>query len=191
MKAAEFFQRNAEGVDKWIANKEFSYEASVVKVLLKHFNLLWKQSDLEQACQDSTGERRLTLAWFRNAYPSFPIALKAKDIQGVSEMALHEAHGVIRKGDVLVDKFFTSKIFKAYEDLLEDFYLDADLIGLIFRCRGVSHYILHNQSRPSIDLPGTRLCKSRFQEKGSAPIETYTIEPLQQYLVELSGRWNP
>lgn len=186
--AGDFFSRRAGEVDDWIQDKGLRYEAKVTKELLRRLGLAGKRPAIEQACYEATGERRLSMAWFHHLYPTFPIRLVAREIPGTHLIRMSEVNFVSVKDGVVKDDFFKSKVAKEYLSAAEEFSSEADIVGMVFPCRTVFHYVMHN-GQPSLHRPGSRICKTMLGEEGTAKV--YVIEPFRQYLEELGETWQP
>lgn len=195
------FAGEAKGIEEWVQDKEFSYESSAVKYLLKCLGLSDKKTSIEDLAEEGSGKRRLTFAWFHRAYPRCPCRLSSRllpsgtskpprrrtdrgkvgeiekngnSVGGPHEWGLLQLNNPRIREDDTVDPFFKSLAFKEFEKVQEEGAEESELVGMVFRC-GSFHFVLHGGA-VHLETPGSRLVKT-------APTgDIFTLEPFSQFI---------
>ena len=175
MSFADFSASFREDAHEAVQQKEYNYEATAVKYLLKRMGLSAKKYEIEERSESHTGDKKLTFAWFHAVYPRCPCRLEARRLQDVHKIGLYQANNVKLSGEETSDRFFKTPLFTEYEKILNDYQSEAEVVGMVFPCPEVVHFVLHNGS-PKLDIPGSRLCKT---SKGGT---VFVWEPFQQFI---------
>jgi hypothetical protein len=124
-----FFQFNA---DASRLRSDLGYEAGIVKKILGRAGLAASEARLRQRCRDVTGCPDLTLAWFKQEYPDFPVNLVARKLPWVHTMDL----------PMFFLSFTKTKLWSAWQEAME--HEGEESVGLVFPFPKVGDLILHN-----------------------------------------------
>jgi hypothetical protein len=77
----EFFSRRPVGID----SEAVSVEAAL-RVLVNRFPSIGSFPQLKKLCKEQTGDTKVTLSWFYEEYPSFPVRVIYKNIPWIRDM---------------------------------------------------------------------------------------------------------
>jgi len=167
MDPSEFFSsRDSRQDSRTVA----AVEEKVVKSILKKFGFLSNLTKLKDECRSVTGSPDISLVWFQQAYPSFPVWLGAGSVPWVRDLL-----GELR------ERFTKTDLFRAWEGVSEN-KPDTDdrPVGLVFVWPSFGECILHNDWRGGAGfdrVPGVRVITT-LKSLG----DPFVIEPFSQYL---------
>ena len=96
----DFFKDRPVGIDSEVTSSE-----SALKVLLKRFPSAGTMAELKSACKAQTSSSRVTLSWFHQEFPSFPVKLVYKKVPWIRDM-----------WDGLYNRFKKSDLYCAWKE---------------------------------------------------------------------------
>ncbi len=175
MKGTEEMEMNApiETVDRQESRRQ-DFEQRVVYKILFHAGILGRIRQFKEERLEQTGSSRLTLEWFRERFPDFPIRLGAALLLDSKSPPWTD---VFRR-------FTRSPFFQAYQQWREDQQIDdrREPAGLVFNLDATT-FVLHNfagTAKPSH--------KRAIRVIGQPPV-TFVIEELSALLGCVGDSW--
>ncbi len=142
------------------------FEQQIVTKILYHAGVVYMLRDLKTDCSEVTGSPQLTLDWFHDRFPDFPVRLGAVAIPKLE----------IEWTDVF-QRFTATRFFQAYRDWRSGRGHDdrREHVGIVFNTTGLT-FVLHNH--PS--HPTGRTCRV-VRSLGDPPVR-FVLELFESML---------
>jgi hypothetical protein len=166
------------------------FQESCIKKLLHKAGVpnnlrLWKQEQFE-----ARGHRKLTMDWFEERWPGFPMQLL---------IAQYQYPGKLTYASLLGGRLSKLRVFQDYLTLVEDHNISVktDRCGMLFKCqraRTATLQVLHNQPTQSnvVDFDGTpekaegtHCRRFMFWYRGI----NYVIEGIDSFMSTVGKEW--
>ena len=166
-------------LEAWKAQKQESYEETILKKIMKRFDIQSRIADLKRRCHEVTGVYSLNLDWFFDEYPSFPVRLITRSIPYVHQITVVDFFKGFKK----------TRLFADFEDAILTFGIDLEEkpIAMIFNWPGLGSMAFHNY-KVNWDTTDTRLIKLC---KFMSPNQTFVLETLGAFLDCVAETWQP
>jgi hypothetical protein len=168
--------------------RQDTFEDAVVAQLLRTGGLGAQIGRLRQESSEVQRGAKLTLPWFNQRFPRFPVRLGARKLANIHKVQLGELFG---------PGFMKTPMMRAYVDLQVDMDAsDADeRIGLVFAWPHIptaGTMVLHNYPIEVAEVPDPSLRYERntriVRPYGNPPV-VYVIDPLKEFLFSIGTDW--
>lgn len=161
----------------YLKEKEENYEERIATMLLRRFDLNHKMQDLRKQCEERTGDDRLSLTWFYENYPTFPVLLAARRLAGIHQLSVDE----------LFRCFTKTKIFRSYLEWFEEQEPGfSGCVGVAFNWPGLGTMVMHDYASSNI-LESEDALFVRMLSNG----RVCTLERWRSFIKKMSSIWTP
>jgi len=172
------FGSRAEQIAEITKHKQTNLELRVVNQIIKKFGTPIMLNYIKGKNKEAGRDSNISLVGFYEAFPDFPVFIRAKHIYKARDITLNN----------LKRNFEKSEIYEAFQDVREE---AADigvegLIGVVFEWQFDNLTIMHNNT-DVLNFPGFRVVKNINVQ---AKRYTYIIEPLSDFFSTMS-EWHP
>lgn len=176
---ADFFKDRPFGIDSEEASSELAF-----KILLKRFPTAGHIKELKEICKAQTSQSRVTLSWFSEEFPGFPVKMFYKNVPWVRDM-----------WDGLYSKFKKTDLYSSWkeeEDKFKGVHSDGRPSVLVFNWPKWKTCCMHNCESERFGgswysvVSNDKSRESLKIVRSLATGETFVIEPFDQFLESIS-----